>query len=232
MGRNLLFISDLQIPYHHHKAIDFLVRVKKEYNIKDEDVYCCGDESDQYFGSLFKKNPNSKHSAVGEIEASLDVFSELYLHFPLMKLAVSNHGTRWLRKATEAEIPSQMIRKYEEIINAPSGWEWRKHWHIDTKKPIVLCHGDDHGGATPHLQAALLYAKSAVMGHHHSKAGIEFVKTIGFEAWGMVCGSLIDFDQLAFDYARSSRYKPILSCGVVLDDGRIPVIIPMDEAAA
>jgi isopentenyl phosphate kinase len=122
-----------------------------------------------------------------------------------------------------------MLRAYREIIQAPDGWRWAKHWKIDTKHPFILEHGDDWGGSFPHLNAAIHNGRSTIMGHHHSKAGVEHVKTNHIEVWGMVVGSLIDFSSYAFEYARSARFKPVIGCGVVVDSGKTPIFLPLES---
>jgi hypothetical protein len=224
----LMFIPDLQIPFHHEKSLEFAHYIKRHYSVPDENCYCTGDEIDALFGGMWKKDPNGRHSAITELEATIDELKRWYSVFPRMKLAISNHGSRWIRKATEAEIPSVMMKQYEAVLQAPDGWKWKKHWRIDTKFPIILEHGDDWGGQTPHKSAALHNGVSTIIGHFHSIAGIERIKTNGFDVFGMCAGSLIDFDAYAFNYARNAKFKPQLGIGLVFNNGRTPTWIPLD----
>jgi len=223
-----LVISDLQIPYHEPKALEFCCYVKKHYKIKDEHVYCVGDESDNYWGGAWKKSPDAAHTARQELKASQEEFSRWYNKFPLMKIAISNHGTRWMRKAFDAEIPSQMIRSYCDIIQSPEGWQWRQAWDVKDKFPWRVEHGDHWGGQYPHKQAALHLGRSVVIGHHHSLAGIEHMQTATQQIWGMITGCLIDFESYAFDYARGSKFKPCLGVGLVTNNGRTPQWLPFE----
>lgn len=228
MAENYLIFSDWQEPFGAEKAVQFGLYLKRHFKIKDENVYNVGDETDQYFGGMWKKSPDAKHTPNSELADTLERLHAWYAAFPQMKLCISNHGTRWMRKAAEAEIPSQMLRRYEEVIQAPKGWVWKKHWRVNAKKPFMVEHGDDWGGPMPHLNAAIHNGLSTAMGHHHSKAGIEHIKTNGMEVWGMVTGSLIDFEQYAFDYARNAKFKPKLGSGVVLDGGKMPIWVPYE----
>ena len=223
---NRLIISDPQIPFQHPDCIPFIKRVKKEFNIPDEGMCCVGDELDNYFGGLWKKSPEAAHTPNSEIRASLDILTEWYCEFPQMKLATSNHGTRWQRKAAEAEIPSQLLRQYREVINAPEGWQWAKRWQFNDGHPWLLEHGDDWGGGDPHVQATLYNGISTAIGHYHSKASVTYLNTGLKQMWAMVTGSIIDFDQYAFEYARKSKLKPVISLGVVVDNGRVAFLIP------
>ncbi len=221
-----LTISDLQIPFEASGALAFCTYVKRHFKIPDSNCICVGDETDQFFASMYPRNPDAPSSPNGELEQSRETLRKWYEVFPEMKVAISNHGTRWLRKAIAAEIPSQVLRAYEELIQAPPGWKWQKHWVIPTKKPFLVEHGDDWGGQFPHKTAALHNGMSTVMGHHHSIAGVEHLKTNGMDVWGMVTGCLIDFDAFAFEYARKYKFKPLLGAGVILDAGKFPLWVP------
>lgn len=221
-----LIISDLQIPFELNDALPFVRKVQREFRIPLENLCCVGDETDQYWGSLFKKSPEAKHTANQEIEATKEKLRKWYKAFPYMKICESNHGNRWKKKAWESEIPSQLLRQYREVMEAPDGWEWRKAWLIQTKKPFLMEHGDDWGGQIPHKQAALHNGISTIMGHHHSLAGVEYLKTNGLDVWGAICGSLIDFEQYAFEYARRAKFKPVIGCTVILNDGFSPLFVP------
>lgn len=226
---NYLFISDLQMPFEHPRALEFCIEVKKEFRIPKENIYNVGDEIDGYYASMFKKCPDARSSPTQELEAAREAMKHWYEAFPIMKIATSNHGERWKKKALDAEIPSVMMRKYQEVLDAPPGWRWEKSWLVPSPHPILVIHGDDFGGPTPHLQAAMTNGLSCVVGHHHSIAGIEHFKSDGMKIWGMATGCLIDFAAFAFNYARASRKKPILGVGVAIDGGRTPIFVPMPE---
>lgn len=230
MSENLLFISDLQAPFCHEHALQFCRAVKKEFRISPENVYCVGDEVDQYFGSTYKKDPDALHSPTSELRAARELLQGFYRAFPQMKLAISNHGLRWAKKAFEAEIPSQMLRPYQEVIGAPKGWAWKDRWVIKTRGgPILMIHGMGYSGMSGARNAAIDAGMNTVIGHIHSHAGVARVKTAGQELWGMNTGCLIDEKAFAFNYGREHRHKPILGVGVVIDQGRTPIFLPLER---
>ena len=47
-SKNLLIISDLQIPFEADHALEFCKEVKREYNIEDDGCLCVGDELDDH----------------------------------------------------------------------------------------------------------------------------------------------------------------------------------------
>lgn len=218
----------MQIPYEHSKSLEFIKYIKRHYKVPDENMLNSGDECDEYWGSMYKKNPDASHTANQEIEECRDKLKKWYDAFPLMKLCTSNHGDRWKRKAIDAEIPSQLLRGYEEMIQAPKGWKWAKKWVIPTKRPFCMVHGDDWGSQTPHIQAAMHLGMSVVMGHHHTLAGVHFIRTEGFNIWGAVGGSLIDFESYAFDYAKNAKRKPCIGSFVIANHGAMPIWIPLE----
>lgn len=226
MSEDYLTISDLQCPFEDSRALPFCKYLKRHYKIPDENILCVGDEVDQYWGGLWDKSPDADYTSNQEIAATKDKLRAWYDAFPLMKLCDSNHGSRWKRKAFAAQIPSQMMRLYQEVIESPPGWQWRKYWRIPTKHPFIIEHGDDWGGQFPHVAAAIHNGASTIMGHHHSKFGVHYIKTNHLDIWGCVAGCLIDFDTFAFEYARNAKFKPKNGAVVITNNGRMPICIP------
>jgi len=225
---NYLIISDLQIPFEHPDALKFCKQLAREFKVADENVYNVGDETDQYFGGLWKKSPEAQHTPNSELDDCRKRLKHWYKFFPQMKLCISNHGTRYWRKALEAEIPSQMLRQYEDIIEAPIDWKWKKRWIVKAKHPFMIEHGDDWGGTSAHINAALHNGISTVIGHHHCLAGSRHLVTAMQKIWAMGSGSLIDFSTYAFEYAKRSKRKPAIGCSLVVDGGKTPLWIPLE----
>lgn len=223
-----LLIPDLQIPFEHEKALEFCTYLKRHYKIKDENVYNLGDEIDAYFGGMWEKSCEAEHTANSEIDETIDKLKLWYDRFPVMSLCSSNHGNRWQRKAFAAGIPERFMRNYQEVIQSPSGWRWRKFWKVDAKHPFLLEHGDDWGGAHPHVTATLHSGMSFACGHFHSKQAITHIKTSHQTLWGAVCGSLIAFEKYAFNYARAAKLKPVIGAMIVGMDGKMPMWIPLE----
>ena len=234
---NYLIIPDLQIPFENEKALSFCIRVAKEFQVPINNAFPerggggvlnVGDEVDQYFGSLYKKDPNGLHTPSSEIYESRRTILKWSKAFPNKCIAVSNHGLRWAKKAFEAEIPSQMLRPYKDVIGAPKGWRWKDRWVIKSKHPFCMIHGMGYSGIMGHRHAAIDNGFSTLIGHLHADAGINHVSTGGRQFWGMNVGCLIDKDAYAFAYGKNCRRKPILGVGVILDGGKTPIFIPLD----
>lgn len=228
-SENYLIVSDLQIPFEHHRALRFCAELRKEYNVKDENIYSAGDELDQNWAGLYKKDPDALHTPQSEIARSILTMKEWYDVFPQMKVCASNHGNRVAKLAFDAGIPSIMMRRYQEVIQAPPGWKWAQSWKADCKYPFKVEHGDKrgYGSSKPHVMASLRNGMSTVIGHYHSKAGVEWIETEELKCWAAASGCLIDRQSYAFYYSRNDAEIAKIGATVVLDGGRYAVWIPL-----
>lgn len=228
-SKPILVIPDLQIPFENEKALSFCASLKRHYGVPDENVLNVGDETDGYHGGSWPKDPNGTLTPRGEIAVAREKLKEWAGVFPEMKLAISNHGLRWMRKASGAEIPSEVIRNYEEIFQMPSGWKWKEEWKFsDLKTPFRMVHGQGYSGVNGHRNAAIDAGISTIIGHLHASGAVSYINTMGGkQIWAVNAGCLIDVDAYAFEYGKYSRNKPVLGATVICDSGRIPIWIPL-----
>lgn len=225
-----LFISDTQIPFEAYGALPFIKAVQREFRIQKDAIFHVGDELDCYYAGSWDKDPDATHTAISELEESRQKLRRWFKAFPQMKLAISNHGIRWVKKASQAGIPSQILRAYHEIVGAPDGWQWREHWNIRMSKTnVYMFHGVGYGGTYAYRQAAIDKGTNVVFGHLHANAGIAHVVTDASERWGMNVGCLVDPKAYAFKYGRDFKFKPWLGVGVVIDGGLTPMLIPYER---
>lgn len=232
MGKHdrYLFISDLQIPFEAEHALKFCKAIQKEFRIEPDAVYNVGDECDLYHGSMHAKSPDAELTPRQELELTRKKLKHWYREFPQMKLAISNHGLRWLRKALDADIPSEVLRCYRELIDAPKGWQWRERWNIDgARARMAMIHGLGYSGINAHRNAAMDLGCNVVHGHLHSNAGISYLNNDGRKIWGLNTGCLIDNESFAFTYGKYNRQKPVLGVGVVIDGGLTPMLLPYER---
>lgn len=220
----VLCIPDNQAPFGHQDAIPFLRAAYKHYRCTH--IVHLGDEADFHALSDYKHDPDG-YSAGHELEAALAELREYYRYFPTVKVCISNHTARPLRKAFSSGIPRKFLRDYKEFLEAPPGWEWRDHWEIDG---VRYEHGDSlfargSGGTTTLHRGAVSRGQSVVFGHIHSVAGLQWIRTSGGGRFFAMCvGCLVDEDAYAFRYHKGPSNSQ-LGCGVVLDG--IPQYIPM-----
>jgi hypothetical protein len=227
---NYLVISDLQIPFELDDGLRFCRSVQKEFKIPKENIIIIGDETDQYFASRFSKDPDADLSPTSEIKAARDRLKHWVSAFPIAQVCISNHGLRWLSRAFECNIPTELIIPYKELFNLPDSWIYKEEWRFKTKHPFRAIHGMGYSGMNGARNACVDGQISTVIGHLHSHAGVDFIKTNNDKwIWGMNVGCLIDAPSFAFKYGKYSRYKPMLSVGVILDNGKTPVVVPYDK---
>jgi hypothetical protein len=215
----VLVIPDLQVPFHHPYALTFLKEVR-DY-CKPDQVVCVGDEVDACALSNYPKDPDGL-SAGHELRKTRRALKPFFKEFPNVKICNSNHQQRLYKRAFEAGIPRQLIVGYREYLNAPSGWTWADSWTVDG---VLFEHGDRAAGIGVGPKLIDANHRSTVFGHHHSTAGLGYVRKGNLTLFWMNVGCLIDENTYAMSYAKMHRTKPILSCGLV-DDG-VPSLIPM-----
>lgn len=226
-SENYLVIPDLHIPFEAKNALRFCKDVQREYNIPEDNVLNCGDEIDSFFGSQFIKDPNALHTPSSEIYQSVKKLKAWYTAFPKMRLAESNHGLRWGKRAFEAGIPTEMMRKYQEVIEAPASWKWARKWIVNaSRKQFMLIHGMGYSGMNASKQLLLNSGISVVHGHTHASAGVAHLKTDNLDIWSLNAGCLIDVESYAFNYGKDNKQKPSIGAGVVIDGGKYAIWIP------
>lgn len=219
---NALCISDLQIPFEHIDAFDFVCHVRKTYfpNLNPF-IVNLGDEFDQHTLGKWGANPNG-HSAKAEMDEAKLRIKQWFNTFPKMFLCISNHTYRVFKRSREAGIPDAFMRSIGEAYDLPSTWQWREKWIHDG---ICFEHGEMVSGQLAAIRAAMQNRMSTVIGHQHSNGGIIYNASANDVIWGMNTGCLIDVNQYAFDYGKTLRNKPTLGMGIILDG--IPMFVPM-----
>lgn len=217
----VLSISDLHFPYSHKDALDFLRDLAKD--VKPDQVVLLGDELELAGMSFHDINPNMP-SASEEFELGKKELRKLYKLFPEVKACTSNHTSRGFRRAFKFGIPTQFMRDYRALLEAPKGWEWRDHWEIEK---VLYLHGEGFSGKNAHIKAAMEHRQSVVMGHIHTWAGVTYIKSKQGQIFGANAGCLIDSDAMAFRYAKHFATKPIIGT-CIIEDGKKAHFIPLE----
>ena len=215
----VLTVSDMQIPYEHKDALDF---VEELYDVVQPDfMVCMGDEVDQYGLSRYDPDPDAD-AAGPELRTARRHLDKWFETFPEMLVCESNHTARVYKRALQAGIPEAYMRTVKEWLGAPEGWTWDESFEIDGVK---YEHGDAQGGMYAARNLAVRNRKSTVIGHHHSHGGVLYVANDDEMIFGMNTGCLIDHNSVAFRYARHAAHKPTLGTGVVIKG--VPYFVPM-----
>lgn len=211
---NVLAIGDPHEPFTEPGYIDFCRDVKFERNCGT--VIIMGDLVDSYQISLRDLDPNAK-SPRDEIVLARENLKKWFKAFPTAKLCLGNHDLRLYRKARKHGIPDMCLKSFSDIWNLPDKWEVAERFIIDN---VLYFHGFS---ATK--KAAITYAIynriSAVQGHGHTTACIEYSASEIDRIFGMSVGSGIDRKSMAAAYSIVFKEKPIVSCGTI-ENGKNP----------
>lgn len=227
---NYLVISDLQIPYHAPSALDFCKRVRREFSVPLENVLCVGDEFDLYAFSHYDKSPDAPHTPSQEIAACRAEIARWAAAFPQMRICRSNHGGRLAKAAARGGLPREVIAPYREILGVPEGWRYADHWIVDaTRERFRVEHGHRKPGGHSGLRTRPLFrGMSTAWGHEHAEAATLHMETGEKSVWALRVGSLITREPVpAFDYSSDDASRAVGSVGVVLDGGRLPLVVKM-----
>lgn len=215
----VLVIPDTHLPFEHKDALAFVKAAQKKY--KPDEIVHLGDFEDWHSISMHDHSPDGM-GAGDELQAMRIKAKPWFRAFPNVKMCTSNHGSLPFRRAFKFGLPSELIKSYKDILQAPKGWEWADAWEIDG---ILYEHGDPFSGQNGAIKSAEQNMQSTVIGHIHSFAGIQFSANSRHLIYGFNVGCLIDRHAYAFEYAKKIKRKPILGCGIV--NNGVPTFLPM-----
>ncbi len=218
--KRLICVSDLHKPYGHPDTNDFLAALQEKYNFTH--VLIGGDEIDAHATSFHTHDPNLL-SPGHELEIAIKQLKPLYKLFPKAFVLSSNHGDLFIRKAKHFGIPAQVLRSYNEILDAPSTWEWREHWVLqftNGKKAYAA-----HGIGKNYLQMGQNLGMCFIQFHFHNELGIRYWSVNSETHWAIQSGCFVDDTSLAMAYNKATLGRPVIGCSGVIDG--LPVLFPM-----
>jgi len=218
---NVLVISDTHIPFEHRHYLEFCVETKKKF--KCSVVRHIGDLVDNHAISYHDTDPNG-YSAEEEAKEADKHLKSWFKAFPNLQLCIGNHDPLVERKSLTYGLPQRVIKEFQDIWHLPKGWEYK--WQYQDNK-VKYFHGLGFGGKYPHVNAAIGNRQSVVIGHFHTVAGVEWMASERDIIFAMAVGCGIDRKTYAFKYGKDFIRKPILSCGVVLNNGEDAQVVPM-----
>lgn len=218
MVNNVLVIGDLHAPFIKKGYLEHCKSVYKQY--KCNKVIFIGDVLDNHYSSYHETIPDGL-SAGDELKAASYILKDWVKAFPKAVILMGNHDRIIARKAVTAGLSNRWIKTMGEVLDAP-GWEFYTEYEFDN---VLYVHGE---GCKNLKLSTLNRYKSMVIGHYHELAEIVYTASSRDILFGMAVGSGIDDKSYAMEYARFYTKKSIISCGVVLNNGKLPIIIPMN----
>ena len=202
--KRILVISDLQVPYHHEKSVQNLIKfVRKE---KFDQVLCVGDELDMQSQSKWAKGTPLEYE--GQLDADRETCRDILWELGTTDITRSNHTDR-LYNIIMAKVPAfgalpelrfEKFMKFDEL-----GITFHKN-PMPIAPNWIAVHGDHtpikpQGGLSA-LEAARRHGKNVISGHTHRAGRSAFSEAsggrIGRVLHGVEVGNLMDFKQAAY----------------------------------
>ena len=217
---NVLAFSCVHLPFEKKGYLEFIQRMRDYY--KCETVICLGDLIDSHAISMHDHSPDGM-GAGHEIEAVAKKISKWVDVFPDLYLTYGNHDKLPFRQAYSNGLPKSVIRDLNDIYSMPEEWKWCDRVLADD---VVYQHGTGKSGENAAKQWMMDNRRSTVIGHIHSSLGVNFSASNYDRLFSMCVGCGIDIKQYAFEYNKDFGKRPILGCGVILDNGKQPIACP------
>lgn len=211
---NILVIGDLHEPFCLDSYLKFNVNLYNKYNC--DEVVFIGDIIDGHAWNYHEHNPDGK-SPGDELIWSIKRLERWYEAFPKATILLGNHDLLISRKAKTAGLSQRFIRNFGEIIDAPTGWDFKLDY---IKNNVLYTHGST-GNAIKRARESRI---STVQGHLHSVSFVEYSVSIKDKIFGMNVGCGIDRTAYVFEYGKALPKKPVIGSGLVLDNGNLPII--------
>lgn len=217
---NTLVIGDTHIPFEREGYLEHCIEVSRRYNCGN--VIHIGDVIDSAYSSFHETNPDGL-SAGDELEYAVEKIKDWYKSFPRVKVCLGNHDLIINRKAFSSGLSKRWIKGLNEVLEVPN-------WDFDLEHMlhgVLYTHGTGTSGNNAAYNKALQKRISVVQGHLHSEASVRWNVSEVDRIFAMQVGCGVDDKKYAFDYAKAFPRKFIMSCGVVLNKGTLPIIEPM-----
>lgn len=217
---NVLVIGDLHAPFIREGYLEHCLKIRDEYQCNH--VVFIGDIIDNHYSSFHDPDPDG-YGAGEELDRAISHIQEWHKHFPKAKVCIGNHDAIICRKAFSSGISNRWIKDYDDVLGTP-GWDFQQVHELDG---VVYIHGTGSSGkgATKRVRE---WQTSIVQGHIHTEAYIDWYVNKEYKLFSMQVGCGVDDRSYAMAYARNFTKKYIVSCGVVLNNGSLPIVLPMD----
>ena len=219
---NILVIGDTHWPFCREGYMEHCRDTMIKYNCGK--VVHIGDSVDNHYSSFHSTDPDG-YGAGEELDRVIDIAAKWNAIFPDVDQVIGNHDQIILRKAFASGLSKRWIKDFGDVLKL-SGW--RFHTSI-TIHGVHFTHGTGTGGGrNAAMNRAMQLRTSVVQGHFHTTAGVEWNVSKKDRIFGFQVGCGIDDEAYAFAYAKDNPKKNIISCGVILDKGKIPILVPME----
>lgn len=174
-NKNILFLTDIHLPYHNIKALELALKYGKENNI--DTIWLNGDTLDMFSCSFHEKNPTGA-TIKEEFDTCRTFLQSLRKHFPKATIYFKegNHERRWKRylriKAPEVlqmqEFELPVILEFSKY-----GVVWIDNETLAKFGNLNVIHGNEFkgGGGVNPARALYLRAKDNCIAGDKHKTG-------------------------------------------------------------
>lgn len=218
---SILVIGDTHEPFAHPGYLDFCLDIYKR--VKCKSVVHIGDLVDNHSISYHEHDPNGS-SPQDEMKETDKHLKNWFKAFPRVYLCRGNHDRLVDRKSKTAGLPDRVFKPFRDIWGLPRGWVDDFSFTIND---VVFQHGTGYSGENAHMLAAIRNRQSTCIGHIHHLSAMGYTASEKDCIFGMSVGCGIDRRTYAFEYGREMPKKPIVSCGVVTDNGEYCQVFKM-----
>lgn len=217
---NVLVVGDQHEPFSVDGYAEFCHSVGKRFNC--DTVVMIGDFVDQHAISFWDSDPDGMSAGL-EAKEARKALQKWYTLFPDAYVCVGNHDDRIYRQAFKTGLPREYIRSMEEIWDMPDGWRVAMSF---VSNDVIYEHGVT-GGTHAAYNRAVKMGSSIVQGHTHITPGTQWLSNHKKSWFGLNVGCGIDSSSYSMAYGRQFSGEITLGCGVVLDNGKLPIFVPM-----
>lgn len=214
-ANNVLIIGDLHTPFNLKEYLLFC-RIQQE-KFKCGRVVFIGDLVDNHFSSYHESDPDGL-SAGDELDLAINEIQKYYKVFPNADVIIGNHDRLVYRKAFSGGLSKRWIKEYKDVLGTPN-WNFVENVELFD---ININHGEG-GTARAKMKKEL---QSQIQGHLHSDFYVEYIVGKNFRIFGMQVGCGVNHKTYAMEYGKNFK-KPAIGCGVLLNKGTLPMVIPM-----
>jgi len=216
----VLVIGDLHAPFIREGYLEHCLDTYEKFNCNK--VVIIGDAIDNHYSSFHEQDPDG-YSAGEELQRAIDMVQVWYEKFPNALVCIGNHDAIIARKSFSAGLSKKWVKDYSEVLGTP-GWDFQMTHKIDG---VLYVHGTGCSGKgiTKRLRE---WQTSIVQGHIHTEAFVDWYCNKDKKLFAMQVGCGVDDRSFAMAYAKNFTKKYIVSCGVVLENGTLPIVIPME----
>lgn len=211
---NVLCIGDIHEPFCLDGYFEFCKAMYKKWQCNK--VVFMGDIIDNHYSSFHDTNPDGMGGKL-ELEEAVKKLKKWHDAFPDAIVLYGNHDRIISRKAIRSNVSRQWLKDIKDVLETPT-WTFKA---IHESNDVQYVHGDGGGQARARARNG---NQSTVCGHFHSVAYVDWFNSRGnAKVFGMQTGCGVDRESYAMDYAKGHN-KPVLSVGLVLDNGQVPFI--------